>query len=193
MKSSQFTEVFGRKLCENGVVALTFANWKTKDPDEENDLTYYLNEKKLWEKEIDKFLASLKVDLQVRQQIPIFPTENYRYLRLPSCENWLSELWIKCFNVMSISSGLVFFKINNSRFKFLDSSPATASMTAAARSSYNLDAHGDIPGEIPLNQEQEDGLLNRLWKAFSDVYKAAKTFDNRILRFSTRRGNSNVN
>ena len=78
MKSSQFTEVFGRKLCENGVVALTFANWETKDPDEESDLTYYLNEKELWEKEIDKFLASLKVDLQVRQQIPIVPTENYR-------------------------------------------------------------------------------------------------------------------
>ena len=78
MKSSQFTEVFGRKLCENGVVALTFANWKTKDPDEESDLIYYLNEKELWEKEIDKFLASLKVDLQVRQQIPIVATENYR-------------------------------------------------------------------------------------------------------------------
>ena len=78
MKSSEFTEVFGRKLCENGVVALTFAYWETKDPDEENDLTYYLNEKELWEKEIDKFLASLKVDLQVRQQIPIVPTENYR-------------------------------------------------------------------------------------------------------------------
>ena len=59
MKSSEFAEVFGRKLCENGVVALTFANWKTKDPDEESDLTYYLNEKELWEKEIDKFLASL--------------------------------------------------------------------------------------------------------------------------------------
>ena len=78
MKSSEFAEVFGRKLCENGVVTLTFANWKTKDPDEESDLTYYLNEKELWEKEIDKFLASLKVDLQVRQQIPIVPTENYR-------------------------------------------------------------------------------------------------------------------
>ena len=78
MKSSEFAEVFGRKLCENGVVALTFANWKTKDTDEENVLTYYLNEKELWEKEIDKFLASLKVDLQVRQQIPIVPTENYR-------------------------------------------------------------------------------------------------------------------
>ena len=78
MKSSEFTEVFGRKLCENGVVALTFVNWETKDPDEESDLTYYLNEKELWEKEIDKFLASLKVDLQVRQQIPIVPTENYR-------------------------------------------------------------------------------------------------------------------
>ena len=39
------TDVFGRKIWENGVVALTFANLKTKDPDEENDIAYYSNEK----------------------------------------------------------------------------------------------------------------------------------------------------
>ena len=93
--------------------------------------------------------------------------------------------------------------------KYPDSSPATASTAAAARSSeddenqmmmpedenqsaYNPD-HEDIPREIPLNQEQEDGLLSRLWKAFSDVYKAAKNVGHRALRFFTRRGKSNVN
>ena len=182
------TEVFGSKLWKNSVVALTFANFKTKDPDEENDLTYFSNEKYFWEKEIDEFLANLKVDLLVRQQIPIVPTGNFKQLCLPGCENWLSELWIKCFNVMSISSGLAFFKINESRLKYLDSSPvtastATASTAAAACSSYNPDAHEDIPTEIPQNQEQEDGLLKRLWKAFLDVYEAAKNFGHRILRF----------
>ena len=203
------TKEFGSKLWENGVVALTFANLKSKDPDEESDLDYFLSEKYFWEKEIDEFLAKLKVDLQVRQQIPIVPTGNYKQLCLPGCENWLSELWIKCFNVMSISSGLAFFKINESRLKYPDSSPATASTAAAARSSeddenqmmmpedenqsaYNPD-HEDIPREIPLNQEQEDGLLSRLWKAFSDVYKAAKNVGHRALRFFTRRGKSNVN
>ena len=182
------TEVFGNKLWKNSVVALTFANFKTKDPDEESDLDYFLSEKYFWEKEIVEFLAKLKVDLQVRQQIPIVPTGNYKQLCLPGCENWLSELWIKCFNVMSISSGLAFFKINESRLKYLDSSPvtastATASTAAAACSSYNPDAHEDIPTEIPQNQEQEDGLLKRLWKAFLDVYEAAKNFGHRILRF----------
>ena len=184
------TEVFGSKLWENGVVALTFANLKSKDPDEESDLDYFLSEKYFWEKEIDEFLAKLKVltNLQVRQQIPIVPTGNYKQLCLPGCENWLSELWIKCFNVMSISSGLAFFKINESRLKYLDSSPvtastATASTAAAACSTYNPDAHEDIPTEIPQNQEQEDGLLKRLWKAFLDVYEAAKNFGHRILRF----------
>ena len=203
------TKEFGSKLWENGVVALTFANLKTKDPDEESDLDYFLSEKCFWEKEIDEFLAKLKVDLQVRQQIPIVPTGNYKQLCLPGCENWLSELWIKCFNVMSISSGLAFFKINESRLKYPDSSPATTSTAAAARSSeddenqmpmpedenqsaYNPD-HEDIPREIPLNQKQEDGLLSRLWKAFSDVYKAAKNVGHRALRFFTRRGKSNVN
>ena len=202
------TKEFGSKLWENGVVALTFANLKTKDPDEESDLAYYLEETYLWEKAIDEFLANLNVDLLVRQQIPIVPTGNYKQLRLHECENWLSDLWIKCFNVMSISSGLAFFKINESRLKYPDSSPATASTAAAARSSeddenqmmmpedenqsaYNPD-HEDIPREIPLNQEQEDGLLSRLWKAFSDVYKAAKNVGHRALRFFTRRGKSNV-
>ena len=203
------TKEFGSKLWNNGVVALTFANLKTKDPDEESDLAYYLNEKYLWEKEIDKFLADLNVGLPVRRQIPIVPTGNYKQLRLHECENWLSDLWIKCFSVMSISSGLAFFKISQSRLKYPDSSPATASSAAAARSSeddenqmpmpedenqsaYNPD-HEDIPREIPLNQEQEDGLLSRLWKAFSDVYKAAKNVGHRALRFFTRRGKSNVN
>ena len=201
------TEVFGSKLWKNGVVALTFANLKTKDPEEEDDLAYYLGERYFWEKAIDEFLANLNVDLLVRQQIPIVPTGNYKQLRLHECENWLSDLWIKCFNVMSISSGLAFFKINESRLKYPHSSPATASTAAAARSSdenpmlmnedenqsaYNPD-HENIPREIPLNQEQEDGLLKRIWNAFSEVYKAAKNFGHRILRFFTRRGNSNVN
>ena len=203
------TKEFGSKLWKNGVVALTFANLKTKDPDEEDDLAYYLGERYFWEKAIDEFLANLNVDLLVCQQIPIVPTGNYKQLRLHECENWLSDLWIKCFNVMSISSGLAFFKINESRLKYPDGSPATASTAAAARSSeddenqmmmpedenqsaYNPD-HEDIPREIPLNQKQEDGLLSRLWKAFSDVYKAAKNVGHRALRFFTRRGKSNVN
>ena len=201
------TEAFGSKLWENGVVALTFANLKTNDPDEEDDLAYYLGERYFWEKAIFEFLAELNVDLQVRQQIPIIPTGNYKQLRLHECENWLSDLWIKCFSVMSISSGLAFLKINESRLKYPHSSPANASTAAAARSSgenlmlmnedenqsaYNPD-HEDIPREIPLNQEQEDGLLKRIWNAFSEVYKAAKNFGHRILRFFTRRGNSKVN
>ena len=201
------TEAFGSKLWENGVVALTFANLKTNDPDEEDDLAYYLGERYFWEKAIFEFLAELNVDLQVRQQIPIIPTGNYKQLRLHECENWLSDLWIKCFSVMSISSGLAFLKINESRLKYPQSSPANASTAAAARSSdenlmlmnedenqsaYNPD-HEDIPREIPLNQEQEDGLLKRIWNAFSEVYKAAKNFGHRILRFFTRRGNSKVN
>ena len=132
------------------------------------------------------------------QQIPIVPTGSYKQLRLPDCENWLAELWIKCYNVMKISPGLAFFKINESRLKYPDSSPATASTAtastaAAACSSYNPDAHEDIPREIPLNQEQEDGLLNGLWKASSNIFKAAKSFGHRMLRFFTTGGNSNGN
>lgn len=200
------TNVFGSKLWKSSVVALTFANLKTEDPDGEDDLAYYLGEMYHWEKAILDFLACIEVEFEVRQGIPIVPTGNYKKLKLPECENWLSDLWIKCFNVMSISSGLAFFQISESRLKYPDSPTATTSTAAAARSSAvddgnknliledenqsanNLDAHETIPREIPLNEDQEDGLLKRMWKAFSEFCGAVKNVGHRFLRFFTRRG-----
>lgn len=122
------------------------------------------------------------------------PTGNY------NCENWLSDLWIKCFNVMSIPSGLAFVKINEGRLKYPDSSPTTTSTVCALPSSEddknqtlmpenenqsgcNPGANDDIPRQIPLNQEQENGLLKRIWKAFLDGCGAFSKLGHRIIRY----------
>ena len=128
------------------------------------------------------------------------PTGNY------NCENWLSDLWIKCFNVMSIPSGLAFVKINEGRLKYPDSSPTTTSTVCALPSSEddknqtlmpenenqsgcNPGANDDIPRQIPLNQEQENGLLKRIWKAFLDGCGAFKNFTYGVLRYFFSGGN----
>ena len=194
------TKAFGKKIWEKSVVALTFANLMMKDPENENDLAYYKREKYIWERAIDEFLASLEVRSQVRREIPIVPTGTYKQLCLPGCENWLSDLWIKCFHVMSISSGLALVKINKGRLKYLDSSAATASTAADAcspevdenqtpmpkdknQSANNPGGYEDIPRAIPLNQEQEDGLLRRIWKAFLDGCGAFSKLGHRIIRY----------
>lgn len=181
------TEVFGSKLWKSGVVALTFANLKTEDPDGEDDLTYYLGEKHFWEKAILDFLASIGVELEVRQEIPIVPTGDYKKIKLPECEDWLSDLWIKCFNVMSISPGLDFYQISESRLKYPDSSTDTTNAATAARSSVN-EGNEATPREIPLNEEQEDGLLRRMWRAFLEFCGAVITVGHCFSRFFTRRG-----
>ncbi|CAH3135594.1 unnamed protein product [Pocillopora meandrina] len=116
------------------------------------------------------------------------PTGNYKQLCLPECENWPSDLWIKCFNVMSIPSGLAFVKINEGRLKYPDSSPTTTS-TNENQSGCNPGANDDIPRQIPLNQEQENGLLKRIWKAFLDGCGAFKNFTYGVLRYFFSGGN----
>ena len=103
------TGCFGRDLWKKAVVALTFAN-RITDPDEEDELAYFMNEKYLWDKAIDEILADLGIDLNVRSTFPVVPTGNYKNLRLPTCENWLSELWLSCHIVMSDSSGLTWYQ-----------------------------------------------------------------------------------
>ena len=193
------TQAFGKKIWEKSVVALTFANLMMNDPDFEDDLAYYKGEKHSWEKAIDEFLASLWVRSQVRREIPIVPTGNYKQLCLPECENWLSDLWIKCFHVMSISSGLALVKINKGRLKYPDRSAATAITAADAcspevdenqtpmpedkiQSANNPGSYEDIPRTIPLNQEQEDGLLKRIWNAFLVGYEVFKNLGYSIIR-----------
>lgn len=64
------TECFGKDLWRNAVVALTFAN-RIMDPDEEDELAYFMGEKYFWDKAIDDILGDLGIDCKVRSVLPV--------------------------------------------------------------------------------------------------------------------------
>ena len=134
------TEFFGKDMWKKAVVALNFAN-RISDPDEEDELAYFMNEKYSWNKVIDELLASLGIDCKVRDAIPVVPTGTYKKLRLPTCNNWLSELWMSCYSVMTDSSALTWYRINKDRVKFPRSSTAPA-----AACSHFCEEDNQLPG-----------------------------------------------
>ena len=114
------TEVFGKRLWENAVFALTFAN-KVENPDAANDSLvaakkYFTEELEEWEKAFrQKLPAEAKIDLAEYERIPKVPTGPLKRLQLPDRENWLTEFWIRCFERMKVGSRVNLFNINRSR------------------------------------------------------------------------------
>lgn len=199
------TDCFGKDLWKNAVVALTFAN-RISDPDEEDEVAYFMGEKYFWDKAIDDFLGELGIDCDVRKALPIVPTGTYKNLRLltdPPCENWLSELWMSCYSVMSVPSGLTWYRINKDRLKFPGSSAAPAAVAYGhsceddnqllmpeCDTTQGPDDPGNIPREIPLNQEQEEKFWKKIWSAFVNGCKEVKhlvtNLSHAVLRSITR-------
>ena len=94
------TENFGKELWKNVVITLTFAN-KVEDPDGGDRNDYFKQDLANWREAIHLFLSNtLKLDPELMQSLPIVPTGYYRPVSvLPNGGNWLSELWIACYNV----------------------------------------------------------------------------------------------
>lgn len=205
------TEYFGKDLWKMAVVALNFAN-RISDPDEEDELAYFMNEKYSWDRAIDEFLDDLGIDCKVREDLAVVPTGTYKKLRLPTCENWLSKLWMSCYIVMSVSSGLTLYRINKDRLKFPDSSTAPAAPAAPAAAvvcssceddnqllipecdtTQGPDDPGEIPREIPLNEEQEERFWKKIWSAFVNGCRKIKlmvsNLSHTVLRSINRGGN----
>ena len=173
------TASFGTDLWKKSVIALTFAN-KIEDPDEEDELAYFMGDLYFWQKGIDNYLdTELGIASRVRNSIPITPCGNYKKLRLPSCDHWLADLWSKCDSVMDHSSGLAWYEINKNRVKFSCSAEMAAACSSSSmgaqgelsssfksESSPDTDESEDIPKEIPLNDKQEISFLKKMWEAF---------------------------
>ncbi len=184
------TRAFGKKLWNNAVIALTFAN-KVKDPDardKEDKRAYFMRDLAYWREAIELFFTrDLKIDYELFQAIPIVPTGNYRKLHLPNCDNWLSELWIQCYCVMKDSAALNLYRINKERVKF----PGSDQMADACGSPENetrqtvSTATGTsyIPREIPLNEKQQDSFWKKTWNAFKTVAKFVLCAGYVVLKF----------
>lgn len=97
--------------------------------------------------------------------LPIIPVGNYagrpkKPRPLPNGDNWLSELWISCYSVMSDAAGIALYKISKNRLVF--DAPAVAPKEAT-------DDPRDIPHDIPLTDRQQNTLWKRMWQAFKRV------------------------
>lgn len=157
------TRVFGKEVWNKAVIALTFAN-KIEDPDEGDEEAYFKQEHLHWKEAINLFLRTeLCLDSQVVGAIPIIPVGNYRKLRLPTSENWLSELWTSCFLAMDVRSALALYLINQHRLAL--SGPRALPAAESASSNQGPAALADaseIPQMISLNREQEETLWGRV-------------------------------
>lgn len=153
----------GKDLWKKAVMALTFAN-KIEDPDGGDEPAFFMNEMSEWKRQIDGLLTELKIDCQVRSNLPVVPAGNYKKLHLPTCNNWLSELWTSCYCVMDDKPGLALYLLNMHRLRFPGSTATEAAIPSQSEDEAAL-SESDIPKVIPLNEEQE----NRFWKRMRQV------------------------
>jgi len=172
----KLTRGFGNDLWKKAVIALTFAN-KVEDPDEDDEFAYFMGEMSEWERQIDGLLTELQIDSQVRNALNVVPAGNYKKLRLPTCDNWLADLWTSCYCAMSDSAGIALYLINKHRLRCQGSAALAAAISSQSEdeepnksdTSQSADAGvdpGNIPREIPLNEEQENNFWAKLWRAF---------------------------
>ena len=156
------TKGFGDDVWKKAVIALTFANM-IEDPDEGDELAYFEGEKYFWRKAIEDILTNLNIDREVRNSLAVVPAGNHRKPKLPTGDNWLAELWLNCFCVMTYSAGLALYQINKNRLKFscsaemavdTASSESKDEMPAKSDASESVEYQGNIPTEIPLDAKQ---------------------------------------
>ena len=96
----KLTETFGKELWNHAVIALTFAN-KVEDPAGVDEQGYFMDELAFWQDAIHSFFTNeLNIGPGLLQFPPIVPTGYYQQHRsLPNCKDWLTELWVACYNV----------------------------------------------------------------------------------------------
>ena len=166
MAIRKLTEGFGKEVWKKTVIALTFAN-TIQDPDEEDHEIYFLEDFTEWERQLrgvpNGILRNeLDIDSEVLAALPIIAVGNSagkpkKPRPLPNGDNWLSELWLSCYSVMSDSAGIALFKISKHRLVF------TANAEAAKINPT------DIPGDISLTEKQQNTFSNRMWESVKRI------------------------
>ena len=97
----------------------------------------------------------LDIDSEVLKALPIVPAGNSagkpkKPRPLPTGDNWLSELWLSCYCVMSDAAGMALLKITKHRLV----------STANAKA---------LPGDIPLSEKQQNTFSKRMWESIKRI------------------------
>ena len=115
-----FTSAFGEDVWRHTVFVLTFAN-SVFHPRTKHDpsATKEFFDKRLqnWKKEIRDALIEAGVDRRVTDEIPIIPA-GYKDQSLPGGrENWLTEFWSVCLQMMKDHAQPALLKVNINRLR----------------------------------------------------------------------------
>lgn len=157
------TDKFGKDIWKNAVIALTFAN-KVEDPDGENEedqKDYFKRDLKVWQDEIGEFLAELDLDSSLRSKIKVVPVGNNRKPELPTCENWLGELWVSCFDTMEPFPRVRLYGECSGELEF----PGARELEGAGQNDPGKPSK-NIPRTIPLSPHQQKRFWEKLWDSF---------------------------
>ena len=171
---SILTAHFGKKLWENAVIALTFANQVDHPRVSENSAdkkAYFLEEAESWQTKITSFLSEeIKLDSTLIKSLPIVPTGySQPYTILPDGGDWLSEFCMACFNAASGSAGICLYQINRDRLDFPGSERMAAvsgGSTVALVPKRAADALS-ARNRIHLNKKQQESFWKKMWAMFT--------------------------
>ena len=162
------TRKFGKELWKNTVIALTFAN-NVKDPDGGDKEDFFRRDFVYWKEVIVKFFGDIPEFCPNEiSDIPLVPVGLVRKMKLPTCNHWLSELWISCFKRAKVSSRINLYRMNIGRVQFQGSENFGLESGAS-------DVDPDRSRvEIPLTREQQETFQRGTFESFIDYCKRMK-------------------
>lgn len=168
----KLTEAFGKELWEHTVIALTFAN-RVQDPREGDEKLYFEEELGFWQEAIESFLKDeLKIGPEIIQSLRILPTGYHTIKsRKPlNCAEWLPTFWMACFNASKDKGAINLAKINKRRLIFKGRKPSDGINEGGE------DPTPPIGGYIPINEDQEQSIFERVWDILKPVLGVVANF-----------------
>lgn len=165
------TRKFGKDLWKNTVIALTFAN-NVKDPDGGDKKKFFRRDLDYWKEVIVKFFGGIpEFCPNETSDIPLVPVGLVRKMKLPTCDHWLSELWISCFKRAKVSSRINLYRISVGRVQYQGSENLRIGCGLESDAS-----DVDPDRRIPLTKEQQEAFWKGTWESFVDYCMRMKKY-----------------
>ena len=103
--------------------------------------------------------------------IPLVPVGLVRKIKLPTCDHWLSELWISCFKRAKVSSRINLYRISVGRVQYQGSE----NLRIGCGLEYDA-SDFDPDRRIPLTMEQQEAFWKGTWESFVDYCMRMKKY-----------------